>query len=221
MAHDTSPNTVRTEAAMFAAMVGVVAVMLLMAVGGYGMLGAAFRGLLLGLVAFVALLAVLPAAGHPAPAAVPAAAPHHEADEAGDEIPAGPEEIAAVVAVELSQDAETAIAAPVAAVTALAPTAAEAEAEVAAVAAAVARPAALAAPRGGQADDLKRIKGIGPKLEKALNAAGFWHFDQIAGWSGAELAWVDDEVPGVRGRASRDGWVEQAQRLSLGATAEG
>lgn len=219
MAHDTSPNTVKTEAAMFAAMVGVVAVMLLMAVGGYGVLGAAFRGLLLGLVAFVALLAVLPAAGHPAAAAAPATASHPEADGAGDEIPAGPEEIAAVVAVELSQDTEAAIAAPVAAVTALAPTAEEAEAP--GVAAAATRPAALAAPRGGQADDLKQIKGIGPKLEKALNAAGFWHFDQIAGWSGAELAWVDDEVPGVRGRASRDGWVAQARRLSMGATAEG
>lgn len=83
------------------------------------------------------------------------------------------------------------------------------------------RPAGLAAPRVGMGDDLKRIKGVGPKIEKALNAAGIWHFDQIAGWSAAELAWVDDAVPGVRGRASRDDWVGQAGRLSRSATAEG
>lgn len=243
MAEDTSPSTVKTEAAMFAAIVGVVAVMLLMVIAGYGVFGAAFRGLLLGLVAFIALLAILPASEHPAAprAAAPAPEDHGPAAPAGaevaaaealvdtgDEAAADPAEIAAVVAMELSQDAETAIAGPMPAVSDLAPVApeaakapTEAPTEMVDAPANASRPAGLAAPRGGTGDDLKRIKGVGPKIEKALNAAGIWHFDQIAGWSVAELAWVDDAVPGVRGRASRDDWVGQAGRLSRSATAEG
>ena len=38
------------------------------------------------------------------------------------------------------------------------------------------RPEALDAPRGGKADDLKKIKGIGPKLEKLCNRLGFYHY---------------------------------------------
>ena len=44
------------------------------------------------------------------------------------------------------------------------------------------------------ADDLKMIKGVGPKLEKLLNTLGFYHFDQIAKWSAEELSWVDDNL---------------------------
>lgn len=79
-----------------------------------------------------------------------------------------------------------------------------------------ARPKALKAARGGKADDLKQIKGVGPKLETLLNTLGFYHFDQIAAWTGAELAWVDDNLEGFKGRASRDGWVEQAKILAGG-----
>lgn len=75
------------------------------------------------------------------------------------------------------------------------------------------RPAALAAPRAGGADDLTRIKGIGPKLAELCNAMGFYHFDQIAGWTAAEIAWVDANLEGFKGRVTRDGWVEQARAL--------
>ncbi len=73
------------------------------------------------------------------------------------------------------------------------------------------RPAALAAPRQGGADDLKRIKGIGPKLEELLHSLGVFHFDQIAVWTDKELAWIDDNLEGFKGRASRDEWVRQAK----------
>ena len=79
-----------------------------------------------------------------------------------------------------------------------------------------ARPAALKAARGGRADDLKLIKGVGPKLEKLLNSLGFFHFDQVAAWTGSEVAWVDDNLEGFKGRVSRDGWVAQAKRLAKG-----
>jgi predicted flap endonuclease-1-like 5' DNA nuclease len=76
------------------------------------------------------------------------------------------------------------------------------------------RPAVLDKPRGGQPDDLKRISGIGPKLEKMLNEMGIYHLDQIAGWGADEVDWVDQAITGFRGRASRDKWVEQARNLS-------
>ena len=78
------------------------------------------------------------------------------------------------------------------------------------------RPEGLEAPRDGTPDDLKRIKGIGPKLEEVLNGMGFHHYDQIAAWGPAELAWVDDNLEGFKGRASRDEWVAQARTLADG-----
>jgi NADH-quinone oxidoreductase subunit E len=68
--------------------------------------------------------------------------------------------------------------------------------------------------RGGQADDLKKIKGVGPKLEKLLNSLGFFHFDQIANWTADEIAWVDDNLEGFKGRVTRDEWVAQAKVLA-------
>ncbi|HKL45521.1 MAG TPA: NADH:ubiquinone oxidoreductase [Roseovarius sp.] len=82
------------------------------------------------------------------------------------------------------------------------------------------RPAALSAPKGGQADDLKQIKGVGPKLEKLCNELGFYHFDQIAGWGPDEVAWVDANLKGFKGRVSRDNWVAQATTLAAGGETE-
>ncbi|WP_424966669.1 endonuclease [Dinoroseobacter sp. S375] len=82
------------------------------------------------------------------------------------------------------------------------------------------KPATLSAARDGKADDLKKIKGVGPKLEGVLNSMGFYHFDQIAGWSEAELAWVDENLEGFKGRASRDEWVAQAKLLAGGGETE-
>ena len=82
------------------------------------------------------------------------------------------------------------------------------------------RPEALSGARDGGADDLKMIKGFGPKLEIMLNELGFYHFDQIAGWSAAEVAWVNDNLAGFKGRVSRDNWVEQARKLASGQETE-
>lgn len=79
-----------------------------------------------------------------------------------------------------------------------------------------ARPAALDGPRDGQADDLKLIKGVGPQLEKLCNSLGFYHFDQIAAWTDAEIAWVDENLEGFKGRVTRDEWVAQARDLAAG-----
>ncbi|MCM2560861.1 NADH-quinone oxidoreductase subunit E [Lutimaribacter sp. EGI FJ00015] len=83
-----------------------------------------------------------------------------------------------------------------------------------------AKPETLSAPRGGAADNLKEIKGVGPKLEKMLNEMGFYHFDQIAGWTADEVAWVDANLTGFKGRVSRDDWVAQAKILAAGGDTE-
>ena len=82
------------------------------------------------------------------------------------------------------------------------------------------KPAALSAPKGGQADNLKEIKGVGPKLEAMLNDMGFYHFEQIANWGPDEVAWVDANIKGFKGRVSRDNWVDQAKTLASGGETE-
>ncbi len=82
------------------------------------------------------------------------------------------------------------------------------------------KPTTLDGPRDGGADNLKEIKGIGPKLEKLCNKLGFYHFDQIANWTADEVAWVDANLEGFRGRVTRDKWVEQAKILAAGGETE-
>ena len=82
------------------------------------------------------------------------------------------------------------------------------------------RPAALDGPRDGKADNLKEIKGIGPKMEKMCNSLGFYHFDQIAKWTADEVAWVDANLEGFKGRVTRDTWVAQAKILADGGDTE-
>jgi NADH-quinone oxidoreductase subunit E len=130
-------------------------------------------------------------------------------------------EVPLIVSWKPKADSAPAAAAPVAAVAPVAPAPA---APVAAtpVAAPVAgkRPAALAAARGGKPDNLKDIKGIGPKLELLCHSLGFYHFDQIAAWTAEEIAWVDDNLEGFKGRVTRDDWVGQAKILAAGGETE-
>ncbi|WP_137112864.1 NADH:ubiquinone oxidoreductase [Rhodobacter sp. SY28-1] len=79
------------------------------------------------------------------------------------------------------------------------------------VAASADGPERLSAPRGGKADDLKEIEGIGPAMEKLVNEMGFYHFAQIANWSDADVAWVDANMKNFKGRITRDRWVAQAK----------
>lgn len=82
------------------------------------------------------------------------------------------------------------------------------------------KPEMLAGPRNGAPDDLKEIKGVGPKLEQLLHSLGVFHFDQIASWRAAEVAWVDENLEGFNGRVSRDQWVDQAKVLAAGGETE-
>ncbi|WP_315804197.1 cell envelope biogenesis protein TolA [Bradyrhizobium sp. SZCCHNS3002] len=82
-----------------------------------------------------------------------------------------------------------------------------------------ARPLGLVAPRGGQADDLKLIKGIGKQNEARLHGLGIWHFAQIAAWTAEHAKWVGSYLA-FAGRIEREQWISQARELASGGTTE-
>lgn len=72
--------------------------------------------------------------------------------------------------------------------------------------------AAFTAPEG-EPDDLKKISGVGPALEKKLHAAGVTQFAQIAAFSKEDIAKLDDTL-NFKGRIERDDWLGQAKALA-------
>jgi predicted flap endonuclease-1-like 5' DNA nuclease len=82
------------------------------------------------------------------------------------------------------------------------------------------QPTRAPAPREGGSDDLKKIKGVGPKIEDLLHTLGIYHFDQIADWGAPEIAWMDSNLEGFNGRVTRDDWVGQAKLLAAGGETE-
>ncbi|MAM61254.1 50S ribosomal protein L21 [Maritimibacter sp. UBA3975] len=74
---------------------------------------------------------------------------------------------------------------------------------------------AKAAPKAKSdaADDLKELSGVGPALEKKLHEAGVTTFAQIASWTEADIAEMDEKLS-FKGRIEREGWVEQAKKLA-------
>jgi predicted flap endonuclease-1-like 5' DNA nuclease len=76
-----------------------------------------------------------------------------------------------------------------------------------------ARPKGLPRARNGKKDDLKRINGLGALDESTLNNLGVFHFDQIAGWSEAQVLWMENHVF-ARGRIGQENWQQQARDLA-------
>jgi large subunit ribosomal protein L21 len=74
-----------------------------------------------------------------------------------------------------------------------------------------AAPKAAAASTGG--DDLKKLSGVGPALEKKLHDAGVTSFAQIAAWSDEDVAEFNEKLS-FKGRIEREGWVAQAAELA-------
>jgi predicted flap endonuclease-1-like 5' DNA nuclease len=81
------------------------------------------------------------------------------------------------------------------------------------------RPYGLLSPRDGRADDLQRIRGIGPQNERRLHALGIWHFNQIAAWSAENVAWTGSYLA-FPGRIDREKWIDQAKDLVAGRNGE-
>ncbi len=105
--------------------------------------------------------------------------------------------------------------APAPAATPAVATTSKPESKPAAAASSDGRPETLDKARGGKKDNLKRIKGIGPKIEGILNKLGIYHFDQIASWDKKTIAWVDDYLS-FKGRVEREEWISQAKLLAKG-----
>ncbi|MGI9301863.1 MAG: 50S ribosomal protein L21 [Gammaproteobacteria bacterium] len=91
---------------------------------------------------------------------------------------------------------------------------AAAAAEPTAEPAAAVEPEFLDGPKG-EPDDLKKISGVGPKLEERLNSLGIYHFWQIAEFKKSDIDKVDDLL-NFKGRVERDDWVKQATELAAG-----
>ena len=84
------------------------------------------------------------------------------------------------------------------------------------------KPAKKAAPKKAEApkaaaggDDLKQLSGVGPALEKKLHEAGVTTFAQIAAWTDADVADMDEKLS-FKGRIEREGWIDQAKELAKG-----
>ena len=77
-------------------------------------------------------------------------------------------------------------------------------------------PAPAPAATPASADDLSRIKGVGPKLVALLAELGVTSFAQIAAWSDADVTRIDDQLGRFKGRITRDQWIAQAQLLAAG-----
>ena len=71
----------------------------------------------------------------------------------------------------------------------------------------------------GTADDLTRIKGLGPKLAETLTGLGVTSFAQIAAWDDADIDRIDAQLGRFQGRIRRDDWPAQAKLLAAGDTA--
>lgn len=220
---------------------GFVAFVMLMALGGWGFIQAVFGAgvifaLLGGLLSWI-LCKPLPALGAvqagmaelettpvaPTPSAAVAMAPVTTASSApvsSAAVTSVAPSAASVAAVDPQSDDTAPAAVPPVSSAPMAPVAAVSSAGTEPATTKADGPATLTAARGGQPDNLKEIKGIGPKLETMLHGMGFYHFDQIASWSADELAWVDQNLTGFKGRASRDNWVEQAKILASGGETE-
>jgi predicted flap endonuclease-1-like 5' DNA nuclease len=69
------------------------------------------------------------------------------------------------------------------------------------------------------ADDLKRIRGIGVLIEKKLNSLGITHYEQIANWTGADIERIS-RLLDFKGRIEREAWIEQARILATGGQTE-
>ena len=65
-------------------------------------------------------------------------------------------------------------------------------------------------PQQRRSDDLKRIFGVGPALERFLHKRGVFWFRQVATWKKADIGKLEKQLPSFVGRITRENWVRSA-----------
>jgi predicted flap endonuclease-1-like 5' DNA nuclease len=73
----------------------------------------------------------------------------------------------------------------------------------------------MPAPRAAAAtrkDDLKKIQGISPAIERALNKMGTFTYVQIARWKPSDIARVAKKLDTLPGRIKPDNWIAGAKK---------
>lgn len=149
--------------------------------------------------------------------AAPAAAPAAKAEPAPVAADTAKDETTQKAAKAVAPNAEPAKAEPAKAAAKPAPAKAATKVDPApkpAAKAAVKRKAAAAG------DDLKEIKGIGPKIEGILHENGVTTFAQIAAWDDAQIDRFADLIGPLGNRIRSENWVDQARTLAAGGTVE-
>ena len=68
----------------------------------------------------------------------------------------------------------------------------------------------------GKPDNLKKISGVGPVLEKKLHEAGIYFFWQVAALKEDQIADLEEEMS-FPGRITRDEWIKQAEEFAKDA----
>ena len=66
----------------------------------------------------------------------------------------------------------------------------------------------------GPRDDLQRLEGVDPSLERTLNRLGIYHFHQIARFDPSDVEWIVEHADGVPAQTIRDSWIVDASRLA-------
>ncbi len=79
----------------------------------------------------------------------------------------------------------------------------------------------IATNQDAQRDDLTLIDNIGPFLQQKLNEADIYRYEQIAGWSEADIITYTELIGYIPGIIQRDDWVGQANGLAMSEAAGG
>ena len=78
--------------------------------------------------------------------------------------------------------------------------------------------AAALAQQAELGDDLKKIRGVGPAMERELRRLGITTFAQIAAWTPEDVDTIGKKIKAKPERIRRENWIESAATLAKGSS---